>query len=637
MMRFSMLSELASKVAGFGRGLRNNQRGAVTPMFLVSAGLVFGVSLGAIDLIRYTTAKSRLQAALDNSALAAGQLASVQGTSDMAALTAEAQAYFDANFPEGYLGSGLRGGTVSLQLGEGGGTLAATVDAALPLISTGFMDVSSLNMASAAVVELPGVSAIEVVFAIDKGANPAGSKNNNGNGNKKFDSMAAVSTAQDLAELLMLDEDLAVPGASVGLVPFSEVVNVGEAGRPWVARWLESWSSDSAYDGRLRDTNKDYTDQVWRGCIAEPEPWNKPDSFGVLSPSARFQPVFMRVVTELNTHNGQQHLKYKWSQLPLTNAKAAFVAPDYEPKDPMTLLPNGGAQYDRRLWAEFGGFEAQGNKTNAAVLVFGAYEPETCAEPNRVRFLTNDANAVTTALSAVASEPEQGETLYSAGLLWSWRMLHPNWRGSEGWDDSALEVIGDGPPAKTIVLFASGAPADWDDVNVVPSPPIHKSDNLWDRNNNSFAFKLDYLGEVCEGKNKNLKCYDPIEVSHVQPPFVPPVKPGNIPKKDWYYWQYPATSLLMPNPYKYDQNRAEDDLNPDTTGWPAMSTYTAEVCNAIKQDGIKILVVDLNGAGDPALKACSSDNRLYSPDELEAVRNAIAQNISSGGKLRLIR
>lgn len=630
-------------MAGFGRRLRKNQRGAVTPMFLVSAGLVFGVSLGAIDLIRYTTAKSRLQAALDNSALAAGQLASVQGTGDMAALTAEAQAYFDANFPEGYLGSGLRGGTVSLQLGEGGGTLAATVDAALPLISTGFLDVSSLNMASAAVVELPGVSAIEVVFAIDKGANPAGSKGNkgNGNGNKKFDSLAAVSTAQSLAELLMQDEDLAVPGASIGLVPFSEVVNVGEVGRPWVARWLD-YDWDNADRWRLRDTNRDYTEQVWRGCIAEPEPWNKPDSFGVLSPSARFQPVFMRVVTEFNTFHkekGNHYFKYQWNHQPLIGLDGSQAAASYQAGDAVDLLRNNGDSYnDRRLWAEFGGRESKnGKKPGASFFIFGAFEPETCVVSNRVRFLTTDAQSVEASLSDIASEPAQGDTLHSAGLLWSWRMLHPNWRGGSGWDDTSLEVVGDGEQAKTIVLFANGTDANWSDINVVPAPPIHKSDNLWDPDNNGFAFKLGYLGQVCEGKNNKVECGETQEISYVQPPFVPPVKPGNIPKKDDYYWQYPATSLLMPNPYKYDQNRAEDDLNPDTSGWPAMSTYTAEVCNAIKQDGIKILVVDLNGAGDPALKACSSDNRLYSPNELEAVRNAIAQNISSGGKLRLIR
>lgn len=630
-------------MAGFGRRLRKNQRGAVTPMFLVSAGLVFGVSLGAIDLIRYTTAKSRLQAALDNSALAAGQLASVQGTGDMAALTAEAQAYFDANFPEGYLGSGLRGGTVSLQLGEGGGTLAATVDAALPLISTGFLDVSSLNMASAAVVELPGVSAIEVVFAIDKGANPAGSKGNKGGGNKKFDSFAAVSTAQSLAELLMQDEDLAVPGASIGLVPFSEVVNVGETGRSWVSRWLD-YDWDNADRWRLRDTNRDYTEQVWRGCIAEPEPWNKPDSFGVLSPNARFQPVFMRVVTELYESNKPN--KYDWPKKnesdekedrQLISSGGAQVASDYTAGAIIDLLPNGSGQYDRRLWAEFGGYVDHQNKTGASIFIFGAFEPETCVVSNRVRFLTTDADSVGASLSDIASEPAQGDTLHSAGLLWSWRMLHPNWRGGNGWDDSGLEAVGDGKQAKTIVLFANGIDANWNDINVVPSPPIHKSDNLWDLHDNDFSFRLSYLGQVCQGKNKKVECGGPIDVSHVQPPYVPGVKPGNIPKKDWYYWQYPATSLLMPNPYKYDQDRAEDDLNPNTSGWPAMSTYTAEVCNAIKQDGIKILVVDLNGAGDPALKACSSDNRLYSPDELEAVRNAIAQNISSGGKLRLIR
>ena len=339
--------------------------------------------------------------------------------------------------------------------------------------------------------------------------------------------------------------------------------------------------------------------------------------------------MFVRVKTELSDNVSGP----SWKGLPLNEYgvvdKKAEVDPASYSIDQVVPLEPNGSQYDRRLWAEFAGDSGPGNNTGYTFNVYGAFEPENCLTANSVRFLSDERDAVLNALSSVGSESPRGYTLLPAGLLWSWRMLLPEWRDGNGWATPA-SLNTEPNKQRAIVLFATGNNDNWPIVNDMPSPPIHKSDFLWERDaaaNNQFAFQLDYMAKDCKNKNN---CKPSGEVTHIQAPYIPDVKPGNLPKKEDPYWQFPSTALLLADPFA-------NEVNPDTAGWPSMNNYTSAVCNAIKNDGIYIYVVDVNDSGSQVLANCSSDGILYSLDRVPELRNVLQVTQTSGDKLRLIR
>ena len=364
-----------------------DQTGAVALMFIASAALIFGASLGAIDLIRYTDAKARVQASLDNAALALGQMVVTEGAGD---LETAAMSYFGAGFPAGYLGSKVTAENISVAVG--GGTLTLTFNGELPLISAGFLKVLALGLNSTSVVQIASISDVEVVFALDKGEHISGPGNSTGREDQGSHD-ALDSAASRLAELLMKPDGVVIPGVYIGLVPFSSVVNVGpqnnSSARNWVARWQQETSGT---EGRKQYSNQDYTASVWRGCIAEPRPWQSP-AVSALTPQAAFQPVFVRVRTALKEKSGGAD----WKGLVLNGIAAGNdedIVGTYMPGQLMPLRRNSlvNSRFDRRLWAEFKGYS--GGQGWADFSVYGAFEPENCLDGYRTRFLSDNYDGV---------------------------------------------------------------------------------------------------------------------------------------------------------------------------------------------------------------------------------------------------
>ena len=606
-----------------------DQSGVVALMFMVSAALIFGASLGAIDLIRYTDAKTRVQASLDNAVMAAGQLATTVGTGDLDVLQAEAQAYFEAGFPQGYLGSKMTGSEVSLALGEGG--LVATFSGNLPLVSTGFLEVSSLGLASTSVVQLASVGDAEVVFALDAGDH---------SGHTSLNS-AASTLAQSIMLEMAPDGSASTPrdGVYVGVVPFSSVVNVGgEANaKQWVGRWQNAWLNDASLPAikkqRLESTNPDYVQDVWRGCIAEPRPWQAPDvnAVSARTPEAEFQPVFIRLNTPVtakkNANNGTDGITIQ-----ISKAIADEEYYEYEDLIRLNRNPSASPAYDRRLWAEFGGDRAGNPKNNKAdkdpaFEIYGAYEPKTCVSQLRTQFLTNDyATQVKPVLDGVRgiSAVNRGKTLLPTGLLWSWRMLHDDWRGAKGWQGQVPTASQE--RRRVVVLFSGGRNEPW--AELIESGK--DADELWDSGAfNRFAFQFTYQA-------KGPKTY-------TQAPFELDLKNN---ADFWIQDIYqPGTSVAMIDPYTDGQSGTRAL---SFSGWPSVSSYASGICNAMKRDGIEIYVVDINAdnAGSTSsmaaseLLACSTDNRVYSPGsraDLNALRDLLLQNATETRRLRLIR
>jgi Flp pilus assembly protein TadG len=233
----------------------------------------------AIDLTRGMVVKMRLGEALDAAGLA---VAGTVGLSD-AEMTAQAQKFFYANYPDEELGT-----VTSLSVaaaGEGRVTVAGTAR-----VETAFMGLFGINYLDVAVnVEVTRESrGLEVALVLDN----TGSMASNGK-------IQALKTATN--ELIgILFGNQAMPAhLKMSLVPFSQTVKV-DATTFMNNGWMDTTGQNST--ARLNFDNNRYafavwatmSKQSWGGCVeARPngyEETDDPPSAG--TPDTRFVPYF---------------------------------------------------------------------------------------------------------------------------------------------------------------------------------------------------------------------------------------------------------------------------------------------------------------------------------------------------------
>ncbi|MGE4369488.1 MAG: TadE/TadG family type IV pilus assembly protein [Burkholderiaceae bacterium] len=593
------LSRLRS-IARMAARLHGNDRGVVAPLFMVTAVLTIGISLGAFDLIRYAIVKERLQNALDSAALAAGQRA-VSGAND-SAVTQDALAFFSANFPPAYLGSSITGNqpVVQLPAQTSDGSLQLSATGTLPLISTGFLKTTSLDLVAQSKVLAAGNSDLQIVMALDVNS---------------YTSPATGSALQTAAAQITqaLLNDTGNSGAYVGVVPFAETVHVGSQGLPWVQQWT---TLGSAAQTRLTPNN--YLQTIWDGCIAEPASWNGPPATASpLSPNAQFQPLFVRAQTRTlrekltGQFSGDLQLQglqnREWVNISLSNSQ-----------QPIAITGLNNALPSRGLWADFGTTATGGgNLTGEAFfMVYGALPFRHCQPNTQLEFLRGQRSTVNNVLNRTANAGITDHTLLPAGLLWSWRMLHPTWRGGNGWSTQHLpDSVADAPRA--IVLVSQSANAGWSQLSQSTGPTAAPP---W---TTPFSFSLTYSAQRCAKGNN---CPNPLTFSRIHDQTGSPATTQG--------WQYPVSSLTMANPYQ-----TGDVL--DTTGWTDIDTYTLQLCNAIKAQDITIYVLHAQGSNvPPVLDACASgpvtSKHIYDTTQVSTLLTRLQALRSGDSELRLV-
>lgn len=581
--------------------LHHNVRGAVAPLFLVSAAAIFAALLGGMDLARHAGVVSQLQSAIDGAALAMGRYAA--GESDAQRLLAEARRYFGANFPAGYQGSVLRTADLRLTGSPDGGSMTLSIEGRLPLLSTGFLDVSAIRLAASSTVTLESSSSLEVVFSQDTST---------------FDGI--IGEFLFPSALARLGQEL-LQGSSdihIGLVPYSDVVNVGRQNRQWVARWLEHWPAATT-----SRATREYTSTLWNGCVAEPQPWRAPDlsAISAHTPNSRFVPLFVRAQTSL--HETKPLRDKGWQLEGLPWPLGIFERVTKEDVTQPSSFDRIANSPDRRLWVRFE--PGPGNSAQSRFDLYSAHEPEHCPPSTAVRFLDNDIRTVPNALSDMARVRPYGRlsrALPPAGLLWSWRMLSPAWRNGNGWNASHLPIAVNAT-SKAIVLITFGNMTAWDRLQWIDDTSTLKP--LWDPAGNGFAFRLNYhtttclIWALCDQRNRQIR-------THQQT--VTPRTTDND-------WQYPVTSLAMPDPFT-----AGNTI--DFRSWPTVRDYTRRTCDAIKAEGISIFVLtpSLGMFNRQDFEYCASgpSNRrqIYTFAQMDALREALLSMRSESTDLRLV-
>jgi Flp pilus assembly protein TadG len=283
--RLSALGGARDKHGAYRRFLRG-EGGAIAIYFGLSAIVFVGVAGLAVDAARGYLVKARLSEAIDAAALAGGKALAL---SDNATVLADANAFFDANFPNGAMGATVAEPSILIQNNRT--IVSVSGSAVMPTTLMRVLGFEEMTMAAAASVTR-ATTGLDVVFSFDV----SGSMNDpSGSGGSK------ISTVRTNAALLV--DTLRLPFTSggqsqtvnvngtnysllnIGIVPWNSKVNVRTRGQESTATTVTTTTVPGYTDPTRRQSGTRTTvfnasnSQVrllrnpntisggWRGCV----------------------------------------------------------------------------------------------------------------------------------------------------------------------------------------------------------------------------------------------------------------------------------------------------------------------------------------------------------------------------------
>ncbi len=200
---------------------RRCERGSVLPLVAICAFVLLATTGLAVDGARLMLMQSALQSATDAGGLSA--VAKVSTTE----VQKEVQKFADANFASGYVGARITALSATLSADEK--TLTVTASAEAP---TSFMKLFGVDkirtVARSEVTRAMG--GLELALVLDV----TGSMNTGG----KLASLKVA--AKDLLDIVF-GADATADGLYVGVVPFSQAVNVAPTRTSWLTATVPNW------------------------------------------------------------------------------------------------------------------------------------------------------------------------------------------------------------------------------------------------------------------------------------------------------------------------------------------------------------------------------------------------------------
>jgi len=405
-----------SKTAAFIK----DTRGVSAVLIAMLAIPVFGAIGLSVDLARAYVLKSKLNTALDAAGLAAGR----NIFADDAEIFADAQKYFDANFPNGFMGTEritMNGETVTWNDTREAIALNVAVE-----MNTTFMNILGQDsLTVGAVTEINRENrGLELVLVLDT----TGSMNSYTSGSRRIDTLKTAS--KNLVDILY-GNDETKRKLWIGIVPYNTQVNVGPENVHFLKPNYQTnlinnttsiFTRDNNHNTALGfDVNGDLSNDTvygWEGCVEM-----RDDLMGGTvdisedAPTNDFVPYFY-TSTEPYTDNSYS---------------------------PSPIASNSG--YYPNEWDSHG--------------VTSSRTPNKYCPPP-VLPLTAEK---TTIKNHIESMNTDGATAVNVGLVWGWRALSPEWRGE--WYNSSTVNLPSGYSAlpldygeefmdKVVVLMTDG-------------------------------------------------------------------------------------------------------------------------------------------------------------------------------------
>ncbi|HEU5046961.1 MAG TPA: Tad domain-containing protein [Rickettsiales bacterium] len=417
-------------------------------MIVIIAFVLFALIAAAgvaIDMARVESAKDKLEKCLDTAGLAA--ISKIGDTPNNMTVKHWIQhnvdKYFSVNCRFGYMGMGVIVTGAALSADGNELTLDAVTRQPTKLMSIAGID--SVTVTAHSVVRRAAGDSIELALVLDNtGSMDMRVDPSQTSSAKKID--ALKSATRMLINKLNL-RNAATPNAWIGIVPFSQAVNIGGTGSPastWNAGWVKHDNNNEdfgpaegynttcdAYNGRSSTTsgNSGYCTYPgtathfrathWYGCVgARAEPYDTSDDTASAAPFPVYEFLSQSAADVANAYPQSSYpqlyqdatyinkLANEWKFSPIRNPDGTTMS---------------GTQYKSLLL----------NVVNPATVPPASPYPlgPNAYCPPAVTPLTHDRTALLTGISAM--QPG-GQTIIPVALAWGWRMLSPKWRGAWG-------------------------------------------------------------------------------------------------------------------------------------------------------------------------------------------------------------
>ncbi|WP_345795713.1 TadE/TadG family type IV pilus assembly protein [Castellaniella sp. MT123] len=666
--------------------LVHDQRGAIAITFALTFASMLGGTLFAVDMVRYSATQSRLQNSLDAAVISAGRKLAdykpTQGGEPSQAWKDDAYAFFKANMPARYLGSDIPLDTLNIVYSEervgssgqylSGQVVSMTVSGKMPLLSTGFNNLAPMNVYAVNSAIRRVRNDLELVLALD---------NTGSMGQSSGSTLPGEATRMDILKKSakgLIDTVMSaaaaggqtdgVSGAYIGLVPFTDSVNVKNISG--AKGWLNK-GGNLTHPVNLQNV----IDQVWGGCIVEPRPsaigWtaSNPLPALVLSPTAGFMPmistysIFYTPVA-LNSTNGGSANNYLISLNKVESGAGYYnfqppTIPYLDRRFLSVLVDNGSSATvvpDQKLdWLDKWPVGQTLTSLPRRFQVNLAMETGPCTK-SMAMFLSQDGTALNSAVDTMAAS---GNTNVSTGLLWAWRMLSPVWQGS--WDGSQLPRAAASKLRKVVVLLSDGdnqpAPAkssiaggNKDIAFTVKyafascTSPNDKTGVCNDQSGWSTTSKTDTVkvGTVLEDKSKNpatlsLSSFRQCPLDGLLMVDLTAMTPDSL--TPGYYRANCSTTAGSP----HSNQTGYSTSGADGLGTAALNTYMAKLCSNVKADtssDIQIYTLtlgqDVSSTAKNLMSGCATDaNHYFDVSNAAELPDVFAQIAGALTELRL--
>lgn len=408
--------------------LQRSENGAVAVLVGLAVFLLVLVASVAVDMARAQILHTKIQSSLDASALAAAAAipSTPPGTTTQEWATQQAQRYFDANFPAGYLSTSAI--TVNAVLSNGDTSVSLTATSTQQTTFLKMIGIDTVNVAASTnVVRSTEGQGLELVLVLDN----TGSMNGTVNTNTTVTKLEALKDAANtlLDSLYGLTNDTA-PNLFVGIVPFSQAVNIGQDHKNWI-------TNGNGQTGQAALNTYDWgPGGRWGGCVMIQNGSYGWRSSTLLPTTNRFRPYWYPPEPAANETEANDLLAYfgwYWN---------------YNPSPPLPEPPAAwritGWRNDSVLPATY--LSPLNNVTQGPNL--------GCPQP--ITQMTASKSSVKSAINGMIGT---GDTFIPEGIVWGSRMLSPTWRPYWGGEMAANNLPLDYNTAtsrKAIILMSDG-------------------------------------------------------------------------------------------------------------------------------------------------------------------------------------
>ncbi len=416
------------------------ERGAAAPMVGVCAIMLVGAVAVAVDLARAQVAQSKLQAALDSAGLAAGAM--VGQNLDSGLLEPEAQKYLNTNFGGETIDATIT--DFDLELSEDETLVKLDATASLPTTFMRIFGKHEINVAARSEItrEMTGLEVALVLDVTGSMDDPVGGSGPNPS-TKKIEALRTAGA--DLVNILFGSNE-EVDDLWVGVVPFSQSVNIGTDNADWIADL------------------SNYTSMIYCSGPTSGTPQCPSDSLTISSArvSTRYDPI-VRVNMYMDAAPSDWYFKdpttgerHTWGGCVLERWDGRDVTDDPPSVEKWnTYFVRDTSSSGNNNWR---GPDQNGNGNGNYRVNNDVDRSANKGCPQQaITTLTNKKADVLAAINNLVNP--RGNTHVNVGAAWGWRLLSPQWRSLWGgdMDDNDLPLDYDEPLSqKAMILMTDG-------------------------------------------------------------------------------------------------------------------------------------------------------------------------------------